>query len=534
MDHTSMLPKALGILKLVSFFNITSAILKTFYLIDGDMIMAPGFDLAESISSIDLFNAKMDRGLLRYHDMDLWSFRQLARVELFPNSLYAVSHPPKEFIIAVGRHLERLFFTCLNDTPAMDTLGTALILQFPSVIRCDLLIYHLETMLQLAHTVGDIICKGVVVKPDEFAPSYFSLVEEYSDAFANAFPHHEGQFDEWPDQYGTDLCEQLKLFELVNKTLRTLLEWEENKISELAHRLGTLKEYLNTQSAILNDGNTRKFDREKDLFIIPIMANVHTTGCVRRIAELLDTKTISNYLQEFIERLQRFINLVTLSPPYCHNAIARQLIEEASNTRLEGPLPFHAMLRASYHIILSHNIFNQHSIQPFSYCPRVVGGTLHILCCSLSRQRRSIHNLLSLHYTTDYRFLYLWYVLTGFGLDLYGPAEWIEAHWIVNHLAPSNSSLANRAHQLFMATPHPETQAAPTSPYDVNRFEHRWEFSPTLQFHHEYYLDLSHKSKHDKNLADNPRNNLYYFGEYVLLFMELNVHTEFEEESLYT
>lgn len=253
---------------------------------------------------------KMDRGLLRIGERDIWAHRQYILTEVLPASALASEAPPAPLVLRFCRELWRLISTWMAGSSAADTIGTCLALHDRTLIRSGPLRWIMSASLQICLLVGELVQQTYLTHTDEFLPTLYSLIDSREDRMGERFMC-------WFNFNEEDV--RARLGEAVARECRRLYLW---LILLRGLRNGTFKTDANLR-AILKEleghvagggGGGSEAD-DADLFICPLMANYFTSGCVRHPITILPAAVCDQAWSRLFRTLQAYLRFISPAAP---------------------------------------------------------------------------------------------------------------------------------------------------------------------------------------------------------------------------
>lgn len=413
----------------------------------------------------------MDRGLVKVKGMPLPVFRQHALWEVLPCMPLAMAKLPMETFLGFAARLETLVIGWMSGASAADTLMTCLVLQRIEALQEPTLIWLVSSTLKTCIILGDIIVQTNVVRSDEFLPSLFGIVDRKRDPHGDAslqwFLTHQKDIKE---RMGLKVWSECRKVALWLKLIRmvTLVELDYVQMLEI---LGELERLAPNEVEPLSN---------EQMLIEPLLSNMFTTGCIRRPFTLPTLKEASASWIDLIEKLTEAITMLaryplfedlskfllhfcsdetTITPSLVVDTVSLTCNDSGNHYGSKGnrltavlrSLTFAIMIKGEeVYGRLAAGQFAQHSLGldgPNLRVEQILLDVLQITCHSPARQRRLLPKLLQVIHEfemndddKDYkrakeallviaRQLGVWYVILGFGLELYEAYEFPEAHW---------------------------------------------------------------------------------------------------------
>ena len=465
-------------------------------------------------------------------------FRDHALGKIFPTTPYAhdwssENTRDKEFTLSFLFRLQALILSCLDGRSAIDTLFTCLPLHYPDLVKNRLLKWIASVSLTNLAMIVDTISTMRIVRTDEFSPSIYSMVDPWR-------ADCEELLEAWQKSHSTvslsadngSFSYRPILFLLSFNNFLTMLI---NGHLDYAHMRVALQTSVAT---IKNDpGDPYQACSDEEMLIFPRLSNLYCTGCVRRPVELMGSKEVVVSWITFMSKLDDVVAFYETSPPI--EKVLQLFLTLAGD--LNTPLPFSAAFRSMMLALfwrgkLVYGTWSFPSFVQSSFTlsspmedPRVFGlldQVLRVASHTLPRQRRMLPDLLntlSMVPSLGSLALYLaqWYVILGFGLELYSPYEASEAHWLLIRLCKTNSLLQ------MMATCLMQHHFAPPafSVYEEQRIQHRW--SPLIPYLggeksvlDTMFFELSTVAPRLSKEETVPLTNRQCYDRYLMLFLE--------------
>lgn len=417
----------------------------------------------------------MDRGLLRIEGMSIFTYYQYATNVLLFASPLASRRPERGFIYAFSRRLGVLLMSFLSGTPALDTLCVCVPLQAHRlIVRSAPLRWLLWLVRRAAVLATEAVARARVVRSDEFSMAS-ALIERWRTA-ANpgdlSWRGHMAVELGTPGDWSRELSPFYRLVCFLESVLG-LAGGADATIPELCVQHGE-------GEGRAGMAPSRDYG-DQDFFIVPLLANVFCTGCIRRPAHWLDEQTA-------YADLERFLRMGWDTLGAAHPAEQASLGRLLEITTL-GALPLPPVTRSVMAMV--HLPDPAAPLGPPAWSETVRRLLLH----TLARQRRMLPAVLQCRQGLDAPatrapsgalVLAIWYVVLGFALELYHDGtedgrELAEAHWIIAGLCQAGDGFFAELHGVaagLRRQPHARTTVC--SIYDDHRMARRW--APVLSF----------------------------------------------------
>lgn len=390
----------------------------------------------------------MDRGLLQIEGMSVFVYYQHVIDGLLPASSFTSREPGRAFIRAFARRLSVLLASFLSGIPALDTLCVCIPLQATRMsIQSASLRWLLWLVRRVAILTVETVARARVARSDEFSVSS-ALIERWRDG---------------TDPRDLSWRKQMKLeLAISNQRLRDMspfyqlacffeqvlglneedsddgleayqpcepyrYDWEPDKTVDDEGRI---------EAKEIDLMPAQGYDDHHDFFIIPLLANVFCTGCVRRPVQWMEEGVAEDLFKQFLRMGWGASN--------GDGTVSRASLNEFLQLTTSNNLPFPPVIR---------------SVMAMAYLPDPIAiscvltgpeTVLRLSLHTLARQRRMLPDLLrdwsSLWSSRPgdssvITFLAIWYIVLGFALNLYNDGtvldgrESVEAHWIIAALS---------------------------------------------------------------------------------------------------
>lgn len=425
----------------------------------------------------------MDRGLLQIEGMSVFAYYQHVIDGLLPASSFASREPGRQFIRVFARRLSVLLASFLSGIPALDTLCVCVPLQATRmIVRNASLRWLLWLVRRVAILTVETVARARVVRSDEFSVSS-ALIERW-----------RGTADP------TDLSwrEQMKIeLEISDQQLGDLSPFYQlacffERVLGLAEENDGARPYAShpyePETSETDEGRriedeadlmlVRGYNDHEDFFIIPLLANVFCTGCVRRPVRWMEEGAAADVFRRFLRKgWDAFKG---------EGSISRASLDEFLQMSTSEDLPLPPVIRSVVALLYLPDPM------AMSHVPAWSETVLRLSLHTLARQRRMLPDLLRdwsrLRRSAQPKdspvisFLAIWYVVLGFALDLYNDGtvdgrELVEAHWIITALSQAEDRhLFGRVHDVAIrlqarTRPH---QLIKYPVYDDHRMTRRW------------------------------------------------------------
>lgn len=442
----------------------------------------------------------MDRGLICINGMHLDAYHSAALatdglVSRLPIAQETIS---SALAAACFKKIECIFTTWMSGVVSSDSILTCMVVEGRQSLRHPTVKWYMNTILMSALILTDIVLPANVARIEDFHSNLMGIINGQDDPYGDVsiqwyVANRRGIASEFGEEVSI-ICERLVLWLKLLRQIR-LVDLDYPLMISFLKELNDLWS-MELPTPVASDA---------DLLIQPLMSNYLITGCIRRPVPIFDGLHIKDHWLTTINGIKSVFYAYSRETAF--NALLPMLLKvsNAPEDRLSAvtrSLCFAALTRGnSVYGRLAPGVFAQRCFKfdrPDASCEQLLLDALQIALHSPSRQRRLLPKLISSiiertlpgsapffpwavspapiteqarsHILELARFLASYFVILGFGLDLYESFELPEAFWIISRLRRNSYLAIEHLRQGIYLYDQEEL-----STYDDNRMKHRWQ-----------------------------------------------------------